>query len=238
MKLNKLLAFALPVAFTLGGLSGAAQASGYWKGSTGEQWFGTNGKCWKGVEWVVQDATVECDGDDDGDGVPNPLDKCPNTRAGAEVDADGCEIIKDSDGDGVYDDKDKCPGTLPGVKVDIVGCAIPEHVDLHGIHFAFDSDVLTSDAKLILNDIAAAMRAHPNAKVEVQGHTDSTGPAEYNQLLSKRRALSAMDYLVSQGASAGNLSAIGMGEDHPIADNGTEEGRSKNRRVEFVQTAK
>ncbi|MCB1832791.1 MAG: OmpA family protein, partial [Geminicoccaceae bacterium] len=68
---------------------------------------------------------------------------------------------------------------------------------------------------------------------EVQGHTDSTGATDYNQGLSERRAQSVLDYLTGKGVEAERLTAVGFGENRPIASNDTEEGRAQNRRVEI-----
>ncbi|MBF0470535.1 MAG: OmpA family protein [Gammaproteobacteria bacterium] len=87
----------------------------------------SDGQCWR-TNWMVEKekATVECDGDDDGDMVPNPIDQCPDTPKGDEVDAKGCSLPKapppDSDGDGIDDAKDRCPGTPRGAAVDSHGC--------------------------------------------------------------------------------------------------------------------
>jgi OOP family OmpA-OmpF porin len=70
-------------------------------------------------------------------------------------------------------------------------------------------------------------------KVEVAGHTSSTGPAEYNQVLSERRAQSVADYLISTGLNADRFTVRGYGESEPVADNGTAQGRALNRRVEL-----
>ena len=68
----------------------------------------------------------------------------------------------------------------------------------------------------------------------VEGHTDSTGSAEFNQSLSEKRADAVRDYLINQGLDAGSLSAQGLGTENPVADNNTSEGRQKNRRVEII----
>ncbi len=87
----------------------------------------------------------------------------------------------------------------------------------------------------ILDDVAKVMKENPQIEeVIVEGHTDSTGGADLNRTLSQGRAESCMKYLTSKGVKGGRLSAKGFGPDRPIADNGTEEGREANRRVEFV----
>ncbi len=180
-----------------------------------------------------------CPIDSDGDGVYDGLDKCPGTPKGCIVDSDGCPI--DSDGDGVCDGLDKCPGTPKGVKVDKDGCPIEKALFeegkktlvLEGVNFALDSDRLTTESYAILDKVAASLKSWPKVRVEVGGHTDSTGEPAYNMDLSQRRAESVKRYLESKGIDASRLSARGYGETQPIADNGTIEGRAKNRRVEL-----
>jgi OOP family OmpA-OmpF porin len=69
-----------------------------------------------------------------------------------------------------------------------------------------------------------------------EGHTDSTGPEAFNQVLSERRAQSVVDFLAAQGVGTGRVTAVGFGESKPIADNATREGRAENRRVVLRRT--
>jgi OOP family OmpA-OmpF porin len=167
--------------------------------------------------------------DSDGDGVIDPNDRCPGTPAGARVDAVGCEL--DSDGDGVVDRLDQCPGTPAGAKVDARGCELV--ITLKGVNFEFDSDRLTADSTVILDQAVAVLKQRPNAAVEVQGHTDARGKDAYNLKLSERRARAVQDYLVKAGIPAGQLTATGYGEANPVASNDTDEGRAENRRVDL-----
>ncbi len=172
-----------------------------------------------------------CSLDSDGDGVVDADDQCPNTYRGATVDERGCEL--DDDNDGVVNRLDRCPDTAPGVRVDVNGCEIRDVIELPGVNFETNSDRLLPGADDVLNDAAATLRKYPDLVVEVAGHTDSVGSAEYNQGLSERRAATVRDYLINAGASEANLSARGYGEAQPIDDNGTAEGRARNRRVEL-----
>lgn len=138
----------------------------------------------------------------------------------------------DSDGDGVNDCLDKCPGTIKGCNIDAKGC--PVRLLLRGEHFHYDSAELTLNAKEILNGVADSLIAYPQKNdIEVQGHTSSEGSNAYNMKLSQRRAKSVVDYLKAKGVT-NKLIAKGYGESQPIADNGTEAGRSENRRVELI----
>lgn len=176
--------------------------------------------------------------DSDADGVVDTLDQCPNTPAGDRVDERGCTITApagnpDLDGDGVPNALDQCPDTPTGFKVDGVGCMVEQTVALQSVNFEFGSDALTSEAKTILDGIAKSLAAQTAVKVQVTGHTDSLGPQSYNLTLSQKRAKSVIAYLATAGVEAARLSSEGEGEFNPIASNDTEEGRAKNRRVEF-----
>src|SRR5277367_3227487 len=132
----------------------------------------------------------------------------------------------DSDGDGVPDSIDRCPNTPHGDVVDEWGCTIK----LDRVHFATDKDVILPESDEVLDVAVATLKKHPNLVIEIDGHTDNTGGAQHNLDLSQRRAESVMAYLRSHGVT-NTLTAKGYGEDRPIADNATKEGRALNRRV-------
>ncbi|WP_440888778.1 OmpA family protein [Vibrio sp. WZ-1] len=100
--------------------------------------------------------------------------------------------------------------------------------------FEFDSAKLTDSVSERLDNFVNFLNEYPQAQVEVTGYTDSSGPAAYNQKLSERRAQSVADYLISAGIDADRFTVKGMGEENPVADNSTHEGREKNRRVEVL----
>jgi adhesin transport system outer membrane protein len=141
--------------------------------------------------------------------------------------------IGDADGDGVKDDKDMCPGTPAGTKVDHTGCPLKDITVLKGVYFDNDKADLREDALPRLDEAVETLNRYPEIKVEIAGHTDWTNTDAYNQSLSERRAKAVMDYFISKGVDAGRLSAKGYGESSPIADNQTDDGRAKNRRVEL-----
>ena len=149
----------------------------------------------------------------------------------AQAPVDEC-ASRDTDHDGVNDCDDKCPGTMSGAKVDDHGC--PIRIELRGVNFKYDSDELTANAKSILDGVAEQLVAFPEKKeIEVAGHASSEGTSPYNMKLSQRRSASVARYLKIRGVT-NKLYPKGYGEDYPIADNSTEAGRSKNRRVELV----
>jgi outer membrane protein OmpA-like peptidoglycan-associated protein len=135
---------------------------------------------------------------------------------------------RDTDADGITDNIDKCPNTARGEKVDPVGCAYNVRLN---VLFATNSATLQSESGAELDRIVAALNSTPTLFAIIEGHTDSTGPAAYNQSLSERRAKSVADYLMEHGVNSSRLQWKGYGASQPIADNTTAEGRAQNRRV-------
>jgi outer membrane protein OmpA-like peptidoglycan-associated protein len=107
-------------------------------------------------------------------------------------------------------------------------------VSLADILFDFDKATLRRDVEFNLVKIATILNQFAEMKVLVEGHTDNIGTEEYNLGLSKRRAQAVSEFLVSQGVVATRLSFEGYGESRPVADNATDAGRQKNRRVDLV----
>lgn len=105
-----------------------------------------------------------------------------------------------------------------------------------GVTFDVDSAAIRQEFYSPLNQVAATLREYEQTYIDVIGHTDSTGSAEYNQDLSQRRALSVGEYLVAQGVAQPRFIIGGRGETQPIASNATNEGRARNRRVEIILT--
>jgi outer membrane protein OmpA-like peptidoglycan-associated protein len=102
------------------------------------------------------------------------------------------------------------------------------------VQFETNSAKLASRSTSLLDEVADQLREHPEiTKVLIEGHTDSKANKPYNQRLSEQRAAAVKTYLVKRGIAADRLATKGYGEDRPVADNGTEEGRFKNRRVDF-----
>ena len=226
---------------------------------------GTGCKREKVEKPVVVPTIVEqvlCDGD--GDGVPDNLDKCPNTPVCARpVDADGCP--SDEDGDGVYDGCDRCPGTPAGVKVDSSGCpidtdgdGIPDYLDKcplergpksndgcpvetakaiqpYVVHFATNLYNLDATAVGILDDAVAMLKANPDVRVDITGHTDSRGTLEFNRALANSRANAVKQYLVKKGIDVKRINSVeGFWYSKPVADNTTVSGLAANRRAEVI----
>ncbi|MFP4599085.1 MAG: OmpA family protein [Persicimonas sp.] len=193
--------------------------------------------------------TNGCPDDDiDGDGIPNSEDECPEDPEDFDdfEDDDGCPD-PDNDGDGIPDTADVCPNEPENFNgfMDEDGC--PEDPDekvtltreklviADKVHFETAKATIRQDSHAILDEVAGALDENPQIELlRVEGHTDSRGSEDYNELLSQRRAESVRDYLIEAGVEPSRLTATGYGEAKPLADNDTEEGRSRNRRVEFT----
>jgi outer membrane protein OmpA-like peptidoglycan-associated protein len=102
------------------------------------------------------------------------------------------------------------------------------------VTFETNSASLNSNFFEVLDSVALVLNEYKSTLVTVAGYTDSTGPADYNQKLSERRASTVALYLHSRGVAQQRLAAIGHGESRPVAGNNTAEGRSRNRRVEIT----
>ncbi|MFY9153368.1 MAG: OmpA family protein [Prolixibacteraceae bacterium] len=126
--------------------------------------------------------------------------------------------------------------TVPDAKVERVGEGIVVEFSSN-ILFGFDSSNLSADAKTNLDKLVKILNVYPDTDIEVQGHTDSKGSQSYNQSLSESRAGTVSGYLYSQGIANNRIRTKGFGENMPKYDNNTENGRSQNRRVEFLITA-
>ena len=185
--------------------------------------------------------------DRDNDGIPDDVDECPEEpedKDGFE-DEDGCPD-PDNDKDGIPDVSDKCPlepETINGIDDDD-GCPDkgPSQVrlgkneieTLRPIYFDTDRSRVRHAFYNILGQIASLLKAHPEiGRCAIEGHTDGTGPPDWNQKLSVLRAEAVIEFLANKGVDSRRLVAIGHGEHLPWASNETPWGRAKNRRVVF-----
>jgi outer membrane protein OmpA-like peptidoglycan-associated protein len=198
--------------------------------------------------------------DADRDGVPDESDICLNLAGEPSSDPlmHGCpEAPLDSDGDAIPDLFDACPrqpGEPTGLRPThgcpkVVAPVLPppppappaaatvaesEITLSEQVQFETGTAVLRAESDAILGAVARALLEHPEIEsVEIHGHTDDTGTPELNQQLSQERARAVQAFLVSRGVSPGRLRALGFGQSRPIAENTSEAGRAKNRRVEF-----
>ncbi|WP_286221066.1 OmpA family protein [Marinobacter apostichopi] len=172
--------------------------------------------------------------DSDNDGVIDSRDQCPGTKAGVTVNTAGCEL--DADNDGVVNSADQCPNTTAGADVDATGCeGVTETIETFEVEVQFptNSSVIGSQYDDEIRRVADFVKAHPETVVEIGGHSDDRGDADYNQTLSKRRAQAVAKRLTDAfGIDPERVTAVGYGETEPVASNTTAEGRAANRRVE------
>jgi len=150
--------------------------------------------------------------------VPDYIDRCPKSSAGAKVDRWGCTIQK------------------PNLAVP----KLSTFVLTGGVIFDVGKSTLLSGAKAEIDKIIKVMIKYPETRWRIEGHTDSTGSYARNIQLSLERANAVADYLVENGINKSRLEVEGMGPDFPIADNSTETGRAMNRRVsiELIEESK
>jgi OmpA-OmpF porin, OOP family len=176
--------------------------------------------------------------DTDGDGFRDSEDACPEVPG---VAPDGCPA-KDSDGDGIPDHLDDCPfeaETYNGFE-DEDGCPddVPEEIKeftgtIDGIVFDFNAATIDPSSKPKLDAAIAVLEEYPEVKIKIVGHTDAVGTDEFNQKLSEERAAAVKQYLVDGGIDPSRITTEGRGSSEPVASNDTEEGRAKNRRIDF-----
>ena len=192
-----------------------------------------------------EDADGCPDTDNDLDGILDTEDKCPNQPEDFDEfeDKDGCPDV-DNDKDGIPDTKDQCPNQPEDFDGDQDEDGCPDlyknivirdkKIELkQKIFFAFNKAKILSKSFGLLNEVGMALKDKSEIRVRIEGHTDSKGSDRYNMKLSDQRAKSVRMYLIKQGVDPSRMVSIGYGEERPIADNDTEEGREMNRRVEF-----
>lgn len=176
--------------------------------------------------------------DTDKDGIADNEDQCPQQPGNAAN--GGCP---DTDGDGIADNADKCPNTA-GTAANS-GCpeiteATKKRLSIIGGAIQFDNGKATIKkvSFVQLDEVAKIMKANPDYNMTIEGHTDNSGKPEANMTLSQGRADAVKNYLVSKGIDASRMTATGMGDTKPVADNKTAAGKAKNRRVVMTMTLK
>lgn len=123
---------------------------------------------------------------------------------------------------------------VPGAQVERIGEGIKLTLGENSIRFNTNKSTLTDTAQANLDKLVPVFKEYENTNIVIYGYTDSTGKADYNQVLSEKRANSVKSYLASKGLVSSRFTTTGLGIIEPIASNDTAAGRSKNRRVEFA----
>jgi OOP family OmpA-OmpF porin len=217
----------LTASLVLLGASGTLMAQsmpvnyGYWVDSSGRVAKNSWGECWRSGYWMPALAIAECDPDL----VPKPAPVPVAAPAPAPVAAPAPVVAP--------------PPPPPPPAAPAFRTVITEKpVVLEGANFPTGSSTLLPSAYGQLNQVAQQSKDHPDINFEVSGYTDNVGSAQSNVRLSQARAESVKAYLVSRGVAASRISTKGYGEESPIADNNTFDGRAQNRRVEIRYTDK
>ena len=203
------------------------------------------------IEPEDRDGYLDDDGcpepDNDLDGILDAVDKCPNQPEDKDgwQDEDGCPDL-DNDSDTVGDVDDFCPnqpgapgGERPGCpkKDQLVVVTATEIRILQQVHFAFNKATILKDSWKLLDQVAEVLRDNPKITIEIQGHTDNVGNANYNLKLSQARADAVRKDLITRGHIAPErLTAKGYGATQPIVPNTTADNRALNRRSQFIRT--
>jgi outer membrane protein OmpA-like peptidoglycan-associated protein len=182
-----------------------------------------------------------CPPDKDEDGIPDGEDACVDVKGVANPDPKKNGCPSDRDEDGIVDVEDACPEE-PGVKQADPkknGCPLviltkKEIVITEQIHFEYNKATIMADSDTLLQQIAKVLTDHPEIKkISIEGHTDNKGNGPFNMTLSQKRAAAVVAWLTAHGIDKSRLTSKGFGQTKPIGDNKTDEGREKNRRVEF-----
>ena len=169
---------------------------------------------------------TRADSDSDADGIPDYADICMNTPVGVRVGQDGCrekttvaKVVNKANRGSALNNDNPIQKQLAGT--------------FENILFDFDRFELKPQYYSVLNEIAHMLSRSPETKVEIKGYTDNVGTAEYNQILSEKRAGTVKNYLVQKGVEKGRLFPVGFGFRMNNSSNKTEAGRALNRRVEI-----
>jgi outer membrane protein OmpA-like peptidoglycan-associated protein len=182
--------------------------------------------------------------DTDGDGILDDTDACVTDPEDADdfEDDDGCPD-PDNDADGILDADDQCPlvAEIMNGYEDEDGCADdPPKLQISSveidqtIYFDLNKATIKKRSHKLLDAVVSALKNNPDLRVRVEGHTDDSGTAEWNQELSEKRAEAVRAYLIKKGIAADRLEAAGFGTSRPVVEGTSDEARRQNRRVEFV----
>ena len=213
-KFNKL---AMVLASAALATAASAQSVDNWRNGTGQAWKnGSNELCWRDANWTPATAAAGCDG---AIAAPAPA---PAPRAAAPAPAPAPAPAAAAP-------RAAAPAARPAPPP----AAATKVTYAADTFFDFNKSVLKADGKAKLDDLAGKVKAINLEVIIAVGHTDSAGSDAYNQKLSVKRADAVKAYLITKGIEKNRVYTEGKGEKQPVADNKTDAGRSKNRRVEL-----
>lgn len=188
-------------------------------------------------------ADTDKDGLKDGDEIEKYKTSPNKSDSDGDGISDGDEVLKfntnptkqDTDGGSVNDDVEIKRGSNPLNPEDDIILDVTSPIILEGITFNTGSSTLSPESETILKRVLVTLNVYPKMKVEIRGYTDNVGKSSSNLRLSQRRADAVRIWLLNKGINENRIKATGYGEQNPIADNKTAEGRKKNRRIEFIK---
>jgi OOP family OmpA-OmpF porin len=184
---------------------------------------------------------VGCALDSDGDGVLNDVDMCPDTPAGTKVGAKGCSLILDTDQDGILDEQDQCADTPMTDKVDSNGCSVftEEQVSIDiKVLFGNNSSVINNPDDAQFQEFADFMNRYPATDTLIEGHASAPGDADYNMMVSQKRAEAVRTLLINTyGIDNARIKAKGFGENQLLDTSNTAAANKVNRRITAKVTA-
>ena len=211
MKRTQILAIALST-LAFANISAAGEINN-WLSASGEVWKNASGECWRNASWTPATAAPGCDG---------AIVEEPKMSAPAPASASAPQV------ESAPSATQAAPAPAPAPVS--VSSKVTYAADTF---FDFNKSVIKPEAKAKLDDLVNKIKAINLEVIIAVGHTDAVGSDDYNQKLSMRRSNAVKAYLISKGVDKTRIYTEGKGEKQPVADNGTKEGRAKNRRVEI-----
>ena len=215
--MKKFIKVAMVLASAALATAASAQTVDNWRNGTGQAWKnGSNELCWRDANWTPATAAAGCDG---AIAAPAPA-PAPAPRAAAPAPAPAPAAAAPR-------------AAAPAARPAPPPAAATKVTYAADTFFDFNKSVLKADGKAKLDDLAGKVKAINLEVIIAVGHTDSVGSDAYNQKLSVKRADAVKAYLITKGIEKNRVYTEGKGEKQPVADNKTDAGRSKNRRVEI-----
>jgi len=215
------------------GLTTAAEINN-WLSSSGDVWKNSYGECWRNGSWTPATAAPGCDGAIviEPKAAANAQNSAASSSKSPQVDQAPAAQQAPSplDAPGLQ----PAPASAPSPATAAAPAAVSSKVTYAAdTFFDFNKSVIKSEAKAKLDDLVDKIKAVNLEVIIAVGHTDAVGSDAYNQKLSMRRSNAVKAYLINKGVDKTRIYTEGKGEKQPVADNGTKEGRAKNRRVEI-----
>jgi OOP family OmpA-OmpF porin len=214
------------------GLTSAAEINN-WLSSSGEVWKNAYGECWRNSSWTPATAAPGCDGAIVEQPAAAPAAQNAAPAPAPKVDQAPAAVQAPSQADAPGLSSSSAPAAASPAPAPTPAAVSSKVTYAADTFFDFNKSVLKPAAKAKLDDLVDKIKSINLEVIIAVGHTDSVGSDEYNQKLSMRRSNAVKAYLISKGVDKTRIYTEGKGEKQPVADNGTKEGRAKNRRVEI-----